>query len=211
MYGNAEVVLADGLEGNRQRARVATKIWSEGEDEGRRQAERSLDLFGTIDIYQIHNLVGWQTQLLLLEELKSQHKVRAIGATLSMMSPPNELVPVMRSRRLDAVQIRYSPLRQDTEPLLALANELGIGVLVMAPLQGDILGARPTAEELSYLAVPSWPLAVLKWIVSDVRVGSVLVGTKRQGRVTDNAQAGQPPLFTAEQRKLVSDIARRKT
>src|SRR5689334_19415466 len=58
MYGQAEDTLARALDGLRDRALVATKVWTPDADEGRRQADRALALYGTVDVYQVHNLVN---------------------------------------------------------------------------------------------------------------------------------------------------------
>ncbi|MHB8614091.1 MAG: aldo/keto reductase, partial [Candidatus Dormibacteraceae bacterium] len=58
MYGRAESTLARALEGIRERVLVATKIWTPAADEGERQAEHALQLFGHVDIYQVHNLLN---------------------------------------------------------------------------------------------------------------------------------------------------------
>src|SRR3954447_20782519 len=53
MYGEAERVLGGALEKRRSEAFVATKIWAQSADEGRRQAERALAWFGgRVDLYQ---------------------------------------------------------------------------------------------------------------------------------------------------------------
>jgi aryl-alcohol dehydrogenase-like predicted oxidoreductase len=52
MYGRAERLLGEALEGRRDRALVATKIWTPSAEEGRRQAERALSwLGGRVDLY----------------------------------------------------------------------------------------------------------------------------------------------------------------
>src|SRR5688500_507126 len=45
MYGAAEGVLGRALEGRRERALVATKVWSPSVEEGRRQLARALGLY----------------------------------------------------------------------------------------------------------------------------------------------------------------------
>src|SRR5258708_37637782 len=45
MYGRAEGVLGAALRERREQVRVATKIWTESPEEGRRQAENALRLF----------------------------------------------------------------------------------------------------------------------------------------------------------------------
>src|SRR5437667_11165026 len=48
MYGEAERVLGAALEGRRDQALVATKVWTSSRPEGERQAERSLQYFGGV-------------------------------------------------------------------------------------------------------------------------------------------------------------------
>lgn len=210
MYGRAETTLAAALEGRRDRVQVATKVWTPEPDAGRGQAELQLRLFGWVDLLQVHNLVSWQAQLSLIEELKSDGRVRAAGATHYQASAFPELAEVMRTGRLDAIQIPYSPLATDAaERILPLAEEMGLGVLVMSPLQGGILDARPSPAELRELGVETWPQAVLRWIVSDPRVSCVLTATQTPGHAAENAAAGSPPWLDDDQRRLVAEIARR--
>jgi diketogulonate reductase-like aldo/keto reductase len=58
MYGGAQASLARALEGRREQAVVATKIWSPSTDEGRAQFARQLEWFGRVEIEQVHNLVA---------------------------------------------------------------------------------------------------------------------------------------------------------
>lgn len=207
MYGHAEETLAKALDGRRERVLVATKVWTQDPDEGRRQADHALELYGTIDVYQVHNLYNVPAQLALVESLKAEGKVRAVGATHHREERFDELADLMRTGRLDMVQIPYNPLRRSAEQvLLPLAEERGIGVLVMSPLQNGILDRRPTAAQLAELGVETWAQAILKWIASDPRVSCVLTATQRPGRPTENAVGGDGPMFTAEQRDLVVRI-----
>lgn len=210
MYGRAEATLARALEGIRERVVVATKIWTADADEGRRQADHALGLFGHVDVYQVHNLVNVPAQLGLLERLKEQGKVRAVGATHYQEPAFPEMAALMRTGRLDMVQIPYNPLRRTAErELLPLAESLGLGVLVMSPLQHGILDRRPSKAQLDELGVKTWAQAILKWVAGDPRVSAVLTATHQAGHLRENAGAGDPPFFTSEQRDLVVRIAER--
>jgi aryl-alcohol dehydrogenase-like predicted oxidoreductase len=209
MYGRAEGVLGDALHGRREEVQVATKIWTESPEEGRRQAENALRLYGHIEIYQVHNLLNWKAQLKLLEELRDGGNVTVVGATHYQASAFPELMEVMRTGRVAMIQIPYNPLAQQaTKSLLPLAEELGLGVLVLSPLQGGIMQARPTPDELRSLGVRTWPQAVLKWIAGDPRVSCVLTATHLESHARENAEAGEPPWFDPDQRSLVERIAR---
>lgn len=215
MYGAAEQVLGGALEGRRDEAFVATKVWSHDAGEGRRQAERALGYFGgRIDLLQVHNLAAWREQLDLIEELREAGQVRLAGATHYSPSAFGELAEVMRTGRIDAIQVPYNPLERAVErEILPLAEELGIGVLVMRPFgEGGLMHRAPSASELEPLrafGVETWGHALLKWILSDPRCTVAIPATSRPARMTENAAAGEPPWLGPAERALVERLATR--
>jgi aryl-alcohol dehydrogenase-like predicted oxidoreductase len=110
MYGEAERVLGGALKKyGRDRATVATKVWTSDDREAERQIQRALDFFGgRVELYQVHNLVAVQKRLDMLEKLKSEGKVLSIGATHYSRSAFPALMDVMRSGRIDFVQVPYN-------------------------------------------------------------------------------------------------------
>ena len=200
MYGRAEDAVASALAGRRSEAIITTKIWTGSASEGRAQAEHALRLFGRVEIYQVHNLVGWRTQLRMLEQLKGEGKVVAVGATHYLPSAFDELCGVMRTGRLDMIQLPYNPRLRDAEHhVLPLAAELGLGVLVHSPLRFGVLDQRVDRRLLTELGVQTVAQAVLKWIASDERVSCVLTASRTPGRPTENGAAGDPPWFDRDQ------------
>ena len=213
MYGEAERVLGKALGDGRHGALVATKIWTRSAREGRQQAWAALALFGgRIDLYQVHNLVNWHDQLDLLEELKAQDMIRAIGATHYQHSAFGELRTVMETGRITAIQIPYNPLEREVErTILPLAADMGLGVVVMRPFgEGSALRRTPTAaqlEPLSAFGVRTWPQALLKWVLSDPRCHVAIPATFDTGHLRDNSEAGDPPWFGPEERAYVARLA----
>ena len=136
MYGEAERVLGDALEKHgRDRATVATKVWTSDDREAERQIENSLEFFGgRVELYQVHNLVAVEKRLEMLQRLKEEGKVRSIGATHYSRSAFPALMDVMRSGRIDFVQVPYNAADTAvTEEVLPLAQELDLGVIVVSP------------------------------------------------------------------------------
>jgi aryl-alcohol dehydrogenase-like predicted oxidoreductase len=215
MYGAAEEVLGRALEGRRDEAFVATKVWTRSPAEGRRQAERALGFFGgRIDLLQVHNLVAWEEQLATIEELRDAGAVGFAGATHYSPSAFGELASVMRTGRVQAIQVPYNPHEREVErEVLPLAEELDIGVLVMRPLGGgSLIGRAPDASELEplrALGVETWGQALLKWVLSDPRCTVAIPATSRPERMTENAAAGEPPWLGPEERALVERLAAR--
>jgi aryl-alcohol dehydrogenase-like predicted oxidoreductase len=213
MYGESERVLAQAVQGKRQKVTIATKVWSSSVSEGRRQIDQALSWYGNcLDIYQIHNLVLWKEHLPYLEDLRKSGKVNIIGVTHYSSSAFRELMQVMQTGRIQQIQIPYNVVDTDVErEVLPLAGELGIGVVVMRPLDQGFLARRPPpAEKLEPLKkfnIRTWPQALLKWILSDLRVHCVIPATSKVERVIENAVAGEPPWFDEETRAYVQQIA----
>ncbi len=213
MYGAAERVLGDALHGRRQQALVATKVWTGSADEGQSQIHRALDFYaGHVDLFQIHNLLAWKTHLPVLERLRNEGKITAIGATHYSAAAFGELSQIMHTGQISVIQIPYNPRQREVEDtLLPLAQDLGIGVVVMRPFgEGSLMRHIPSAEALKPLepfGVKTWAQALLKWILSDPRCHVAIPATSRPGRMTENAAAGDPPWFGPQERELVVRLA----
>jgi aryl-alcohol dehydrogenase-like predicted oxidoreductase len=217
MYGEAERVLGDALEKHgRDRAILATKVWTSDDREAERQIENALNFFGgRVELYQVHNLVAVEKRLDMLEELKGEGKVRSIGATHYSHSAFPALMDVMREGRVDFIQVPYNATDTAvTEEVMPLAERLDLGVIVMVPLgSGRLVRNAPSEEDLEPLrefGVETWAQALLKFVLSDQRVSCAIPATSKPERVRENARAGDPPFFGEEEREYVSRLARRR-
>jgi aryl-alcohol dehydrogenase-like predicted oxidoreductase len=216
MYGNAERVLGAALDGRRALALVATKVWTPDDRTAERQIERALGYFGgAVDIYQVHNLVAWETRLARLERLRDDGRVRSVGITHYSHGAFDQMMAIMRSGRVTSIQIPYNALDRVAEQvILPLAADLGIGVLVMRPLGEGALTARsPSPDQLAPLApfgVRTWAQALLKWLLSDPRVSTVIPATSNPEHARNNAEAGLPPWFGPEERAYVVRLAQQR-
>ena len=215
MYGEAEHVLGETLQGRRNSAIIATKVWARSASEGQVQVKRALTFFDNfIDLYQIHNLVLWQDHLKMLEQLRDAGQVRAIGATHYASSSFGELRQVMLTNRITAIQIPYNPIQREVEKeILPLAADLGLGVVVMRPFaEGELMRHKPSESDLAPLksfGITTWGQALIKWILSDTRCHITIPATSHPERIAENAAAGEPPWFGPEERALVAHLATR--
>ena len=210
MYGRAQRVLGRALEQFRDEAFVATKIWTPSVDDGRAQFAAQRECFGArVELEQIHNLVSWEAHLDWLEKERDAGRIAQLGATHYSPSAFDELEYVMLSGRIEAIQIPYNPHKREVEArILPLAQELGLGVIVMRPLgKGDLMPG-PEPHEFRSLGVETWAQALLKWSLSDPRVTAVIPATAKPEHARENARAGSPPWFGPEERKLVETLAR---
>jgi diketogulonate reductase-like aldo/keto reductase len=215
MYGGAEASLGIALEGRRTDTTVATKIWTSDVDEGRSQYDAQRRFFGRVEIEQIHNLVAWRDHLTWLEEERESGQIDRLGVTHYDHAAFTELERALESGRFDTVQVPLSPLERESERrILPLAHERGIAVIVMRPFGGArsaLLGRDPDTSSLEPLAsfgVTTWAQALLKWALSDDRVDVVIPATSKPERAHENAGAGSPPWFGAEERGYVERLAR---
>jgi aryl-alcohol dehydrogenase-like predicted oxidoreductase len=213
MYGAAEGVLGRALDGRRDDALVATKVWTDDDADAERQLAFARRAFADrLDLYQVHNLVAWPRRLDQLERLREAGVVRAIGATHYLASAFDELARVMRSGRIDAIQVPYNPWQREVQrEILPLAEELALGVIVMRPFgEGALLRRSPSDGELAALreaGIRSWPEALLAWILSDRRVTATIPATADPSHMAANARVGEVAALDPDQRRLVADLA----
>jgi aryl-alcohol dehydrogenase-like predicted oxidoreductase len=213
MYGDAERLLAGALDGRRDQVVIADKVWTPSPEEGVAQLSRAVDWYeGHVDLMQIHNLVAWPAHLAMLEAARDRGLVGLIGATHYSAAAFGELVELMATGRIDTIQVPYNPVQREAErTILPLADELGLGVLLMRPLgEGQLVRWPPSPADLAPLrpfGVTTWGQALIKWGLSDPRVHVSLAATAHPGRLAENAAAGSPPWFGPEERTYVLRLA----
>jgi aryl-alcohol dehydrogenase-like predicted oxidoreductase len=214
MYGHAEHVLGHAVADRRHDVIIATKVWASSDGEASEQVSNALSLFGgRIDLYQVHNLVSWKSHLPMLERLRDEGQVSALGATHYSESAFDELRTVMKTGRIAAIQIPYNPVECAAEQvILPLANDLGLGVVIMRPFgEGALVRRTPSdraLEPLRPFGVTTWTQALLKWSLSDRRCHVAIPATSTAEHMRSNAMAGDPPWFGAEERAYVNKLAR---
>ena len=118
----------------------------------------------------------------------------------------------MATGRIDAIQVPYNPVEREVErTILPLADDLGLGVLLMRPLgEGQLVRRPPSPAELAPLhpfGITTWGQALIKWGLSDPRVHVSLAATAQPGRLPENATAGSPPWFGPDERAYVQRLA----
>jgi diketogulonate reductase-like aldo/keto reductase len=209
MYGHAESVLSQAVAPRRPDTFVATKVWSPSVSDARGHFARQLEWFGgRVDLLQVHNLVAWREQLDWMEAERDAGRIGRIGATTYSPGAFDELEVVMRSGRIDAIQVPVNPREAaSARRILPLAADLGLGVLAMRPFGEGGLLRRAFPAELVAAGLPDWPDALLRWTLSDPRVTVALPATISPDHARANATSGSGPWLDPDVRNLVSRFA----
>jgi len=199
MYGRAEGVVGDLLAeaGTRDKAFLATKVWTQGHEAGIAQMTESLRRFRTdhVELMQIHNMVDWRVHLPTLRAWKQEGRIKLIGITHYTESMHDELEVILRREKFDFVQINYALDDRGVERrLLRAARENGVAVIINQPFGGGgllrKLLPRPLPAWAGEIGCTSWAQILLKFVLAQPAVTCVIPGTGRPDHMRDNAQAG---------------------
>lgn len=199
MYGRAEAVIGELMAalGVRDKVFLATKVWTRGKEDGIKSMNRSMELLRArrIDLMQVHNLVDVQTQLETLHEWKSQGRIRYIGITHYEAGAFTQVEKIMRTEKLDFLQINYSLMEREAEQrLLPLAQERQIAVIANRPFGGGDLFSKTRSKRLPDWVADfdchSWAQYFLKWIVAHPAITCVIPATNKPRHLEDNMAGG---------------------
>lgn len=216
-YGKAEDVVGTLVSeaGNRDRLFLATKVLSgrDGVQAGRDEMERSLKRLRVdkVDLMQVHSLAGVDQMLPVLQEWKAAGRTRYVGVTSTSEKQYPELERVLRTQRLDFVQVDYAvDNRKAEQRILPLAQERGVAVLAALPLgRGRVfqaLGKQPVPAWAQELGIRTWAQFALKYIVSHPAVTAAIPGTAKLEYLTDNLGAARGPMPDAEARRRMAAL-----
>ena len=215
MYGRAEQVIGEiaARRALQPSLFLATKVWTTGKAEGIASMERSMARLQTkrIDLMQVHNLVDARTQLATLRDWKEQGRVRHIGITHYNSSGYPEVVKLLRSEKVDFLQINYSLGERGAETeILPLAQERGVAVLANRPFGGGNLFGRvrqkPLPDWAAEFDCTTWAQFLLKWIVAHPAVTCAIPATGNVRHLEDNMKAAAGRLPDAKLRARMVEV-----
>lgn len=216
MYSTAEAVLGDLLTpAQQQRAFIATKVWTRGEQEGIAQMTRSMQLMKRerVELMQVHNLLDLDAHLRTLRRWKEEGRIRYLGITHFTVAAQAEVAAIVAREKLDFVQINYSATTpQAAERLLPLCADRGVGVLVNRAFDdGKIFAAlrgRPLPGFAAEIGCTSWAQLLLKYAIAHPAVTCVIPATGKVANLRDNLAAGRGVLPDADlQRRIAAAVA----
>ena len=181
----------------------------------RAQIEASFEYFGVdeMELMQVHNLGDLATQMPIIQELKSEGRIRYIGTTLTPRGPQYQgLMQAMRDYPLDFIGVDYAVDNTDAaDEVLPLAQERGIGVLVYVPFGRSRLwnrvGDREVPDWAREFDANSWAQFFIKFAAAHPAVTCVTPATSRAEHMIDNLGAGLGRLPNEdEQQRMVEFV-----
>ena len=209
-YGDSEIKLGVALEGLREKAIISTKSSKRDGPSMRRELEESLKRLKTdyLDLYHmwfVNDMASFRALMKkggALEEAKKAREeglVRRIGITGHAKN--EEMIEFCRSSEFVSITVYYNAHDVKVEPVVEEAARLGMGVIAMGPLKGGFL-ASPS-ERLSFLArrpARTQAQGAVRWLISDERVTSAIVGFQSAAQVEEAVEAEKMPRMTPEGR-----------
>jgi len=214
-YRESEATLGELLAelGTRDRSFVATKVTSRSgtREEGVAMLEASRQKLRTdvLDLVQVHNLMGTAVLLPLLREQVTAKRIRYLGITTSSDEQYPAMAEVMRTERLDFIQIDYSlGNRSAADELLPLAADRGMATLINLPFGGRREGGlfaqvrnEPLPGWAKEIGARSWGQVFLKYVLSHPAVTCAIPGMTQVTNLEDNAAAARGVLPDAALRR----------
>jgi len=213
MYGRSEKVIGQ-LASNLNIADklwIATKVWTSGERAGKTQIENSRNLFKKWpSLIQVHNLQDVKTHLKTLRSLKEEGKLKYIGITHYLDSEHEELARLVKSEKLDFIQVNLCIRNAAAEDyLIPLAAEKGVSVIINRPFETGALFKNINNSKLPDWSkdwdIKTWAAFFLKYIISNVNVTCTIPATSQLTHLKENMAACFEPLPDAATRKKMRD------
>lgn len=217
MYGRAEWLLGQLLPDmpHRDRVLAATKIWTPFDKLGPSQIEDSLRLWGLprLDVVLVHNLLNWRAHLKTLRGARERGVVGHIGISTSHGRRHEDVARLLRDEPLDVLQITYNLADESAEPLLRLAAERGVAVVVNRPFDGGDLfhrvAGRPLPPWAAEIDCANWAQFFLKWVVSHAAVTCAIPATTNPDHLDENMGAGLGRMPDAAMRRRMREYLSR--
>ena len=215
MYGMSEEIIGITAKKYIEKNRffLATKVWTEGRENGMRQIEESFQKMRTdkISLIQVHNLLDWKTQIKTLRSLKDEGRIDYIGITHYKSNAFDEMIKIMKAEKVDFAQFNYSMGEREAEQkILPFCKDNGIATLINRPFMRGRLFREAQEKKLpSWVTdydIDSWGQFFLKYIISHDAVTNIIPATSKPKNMLDNARAGMGRMLDEKAKKRMVEV-----
>ena len=215
MYGVSEEIIGITAKKYIEKNRffLATKVWTEGRENGMRQIEESFQKMRAdkISLIQVHNLLDWKTQIKTLRSLKDEGRIDYIGITHYKSNAFDEMIKIMKAEKVDFAQFNYSMGEREAEQkILPFCKDNGIATLINRPFMRGRLFREAQEKKLpswvSDYDIDSWGQFFLKYIISHDAVTNIIPATSKPKNMLDNARAGMGRMLGEKAKKRMLEV-----
>jgi len=215
MYGMSEEIIGITAKKYIEKNRffLATKVWTEGRENGMRQIEESFQKMRAdkISLIQVHNLLDWKTQIKTLRSLKDEGRIDYIGITHYKSNAFDEMIKIMKAEKVDFAQFNYSMGEREAEQkILPFCKDNGIATLINRPFMRGRLFREAQEKKLpSWVTdydIDSWGQFFLKYIISHDAVTNIIPATSKPKNMLDNARAGMGRMLDEKAKKRMLEV-----
>ena len=215
MYGMSEEIIGITAKKYIEKNRffLATKVWTEGRENGMRQIEESFQKMRAdkISLIQVHNLLDWKTQIKTLRSLKDEGRIDYIGITHYKSNAFDEMIKIMKAEKVDFAQFNYSMGEREAEQkILPFCKDNGIATLINRPfMRGRLFREAQERKLPSWVSdydIDSWGQFFLKYIISHDAVTNIIPATSKPKNMLDNAKAGMGRMLGKKAKKRMLEV-----
>lgn len=202
----SEIKVGLGLEGfPRDKVLISTKSGARGNataDLVRKSIDESLHRLRTsyLDYYQLwglslsqfHDVVAKPGGMLAgVRAAMKEGLIRRLGFTTH--DKPENMIALLRTGEFESITLQYNLLNRVNEPVIAEAAKLGIGVIVMGPLHGGLLGhdSGIVRKMLGGSSIRSTAEASFRFVLSNPHVTCAVSGMMDAREIDENRRIAE--------------------
>ena len=194
--GRSEKYIGEAIKGRRDQVYIATKNPLEDETaEGWwRRLETSLERFQTdyIDFYKVVHGLTWDAYTRVYEPLLHRLALKALDQGLirhlafSSHDAPENIIKLIDTGVFEGLLVQYNLLDRRNEDVIAHAHESGMGVEIMGPVGGGLLGIA--SERLQSMVADARSTAdiALRFVLANPNVTIAFSGMGTRQQVEEN-------------------------
>ncbi|MGK2965752.1 MAG: aldo/keto reductase [Tepidiformaceae bacterium] len=217
-YAGSEMLLGQVLrERGAGAAFLASKTFSHSINGSQWDIDRSLQVLGVprIDLYQLHDISSasaWDEvvrddgALAGLQTAQYRGLIGHIGISCHDLDIAREAI---LSGHFATIMLEYSAFYTDSAPLIDLAAEQGVGVIVMRPVGGSGRTSAMRGRIADGYAGPLTPANLLRYVLSNPAVSVAIPGARFPSRIDENVASAlsYTPFTAAEKAELEAEAA----
>ncbi len=196
---------------------VASKTFSHNIDGSQRDVDRSMAMLGVdkIDVYQLHDIstpeawdevMGEDGALEGLQIAQYRGLIGHIGISTHSLDVAQLAI---ESGAFETIMLEYSAYFTETAPLIDLAAERNIAVIVMRPLGGSGRTSSMRTRMGDGYDGPLTAPNLLRYVLSNPAVSVAIPGARFPSRIEENVAAARAfePMDEGEMRELEEEAA----